>query len=175
MSAAPDWKPFLVCSSSEASDPMRSAATLEGVTDRLRVAAFAELQAREAFRWACGALPDAPGGLRSCWAGLVGEEDRHLGWLMGRLSALGSAPGARTVSARLWDSLTACRTAEEFEILVAKAEERGRQAGERFRTLLAPVDPESAAVFGRIADEEVSHVALARRHFPESAAAAGLP
>lgn len=154
---------------------MRSPATREGVADRLRVAAFAELQAREAFRWACAALPDAPEGLRARWAGLAEEEDRHLGWLLGRLAALGAPPGARRVSARLWDSLNAARSAEEFEILIAKAEERGRQAGERFRTLLAPVDPESAAVFGRIADEEVSHVALARLHFPGPAAAAGLP
>lgn len=175
MAPLPDWKPFSVCPASGAPDAMRSPATLEGVADRLRTAAFAELQAREAFRWACDALEDAPAGLRSRWASLVGEEDRHLGWLMARLEALGAAPGARKVSARLWDSLTACRTAEEFEILIAKAEERGRLAGDRFRTLLAPVDAESAAVFGRIADEEVSHVALARQHFPESAAAAGLP
>ncbi|MDE2290499.1 MAG: hypothetical protein KGL53_00340, partial [Elusimicrobia bacterium] len=72
-------------------------------------------------------------------------------------------------------ALAACRGAEEFELLIAKAEERGRQAGERFRRAMAVADPESAEVFGRIADEEVAHVALARRHYPAAAAAAGLP
>jgi hypothetical protein len=94
---------------------------------------------------------------------------------MGRMGALGVDPAARPVSARLWDGLAACRGAEEFEVLIAKAEERGRLAGERFRTAMRSVDPESAAVFGRIADEEVAHVALARRFYPERAAREALP
>ena len=169
-----DWSPFSVCPAEARPPATRPPGTREGVADRLRSAAFAELQAREAFRWAAGRFLDAPAGLREEWRALAEAEERHLGWLLARLAALGVDPAARPVSARLWEALRSTRSAEEFELLIAKAEERGRQAGERFRTALAPVDPESAAVFGRIADEESAHVALARVWFPEAAGREGL-
>lgn len=167
--------PFIVCAPAESAPPPRPIGTPEGVGDRLRTAAFAELQAREAFRWAADAFLDAPEGLRREWSALAAAEDRHLGWLLGRMEARGEDPAARPVSARLWAALISCARPEEFEILIAKAEERGRQAGERFSVAMRSADPESAAVFGRIADEEAGHVALARRHYPAAAAAAGLP
>jgi uncharacterized ferritin-like protein (DUF455 family) len=175
MAQSRDWSPFVVCATGAQAPAPRSVATPEGVGDRLRAAAFAELQAREAFRMAADSFPDAPEALRDAWRGLVAAEDKHLGWLMGRMSALGVDPAARPVSARLWDALSSCRGAEEFEVLIAKAEERGRLAGERFRGAMRAADPESAEVFGRIADEEVAHVALARRFYPERAAREALP
>ena len=175
MPATPDWSPFSVCAPGAQAPAPRSVTTREGVADRLRAAAFAELQAREAFRFAADAFVEAPEELRSAWRALAAAEDRHLGWLLARLAALGVRPDERPVSARLWEALASCARAEEFEVLIAKAEERGRQAGERFATAMLAVDPESAAVFGRIADEEAGHVALARRFYPAGAAAAGLP
>lgn len=172
---ARDWSPFALAPAGAQAPAPRSVSTPEGVGDRLRAAAFAELQAREAFLMAADAFPDAPQALRDAWRGLAAAEDKHLGWLLGRMAALGVDPAARPVSLRLWDGLAACRSAEEFEVLIAKAEERGRLAGERFRVSMLAVDPESAEVFGRIADEEVAHVALARRFYPERAAQEALP
>ncbi|TBR24007.1 DUF455 family protein [bacterium] len=174
-SDARDWSPFALCAPGVPAPAPRSVATPDGVADRLRAAAFAELQAREAFLYAAEAFSDAPDELRRAWRALAEAEDRHLGWLLGRMKALGLDPGARPVSGRLWEGLMACRSAEEFEVLIAKAEERGRLAGERFRVAMKGADPESAEVFGRIADEEVAHVALARRFYPERAAAEALP
>lgn len=57
------------------------------------------------------------------------EEDRHLGWLLGRMRELGVDPAGRPVSDRLWRSLAAR-------------------------------DPATAAIFGRIAEEETAHIAL---------------
>jgi len=174
-SATRDWSPFALCAPGVQAPGPRSVSTAEGVGDRLRAAAFAELQAREAFLMAAESLLDAPKDLREAWRGLAAAEDRHLGWLLARMAALGVDPAARPVSLRLWDGLAACRTAEEFAVLIAKAEERGRLAGERFRVAMRPADPESAEIFGRIADEEAAHVALARRFYPERAAQEALP
>jgi uncharacterized ferritin-like protein (DUF455 family) len=162
----PDWAPFIVLEPERRPEPPRSIQTREGVEDRLRTAAFAELQAREAFRWAADRYSDVPPGLAEAWRGLAVAEQRHLDWLLGRLSALGHAPSARPVSDRLWRSLTSCDTARSFAVFMAEAEERGRQAGVRFCEQLARTDPESAEVFGRIADEEVAHIALATKYFP---------
>ena len=170
-----DWSPFVLCPPGVQAPAPRSVSTREGVADRLRSAAFAELQAREAFLMAADSFLDAPEDLRRAWRGLAVAEDKHLGWLLGRMAALGVEPAARPVSGRLWDGLFACRTAPEFAVLIAKAEERGRLAGERFRVAMRGVDPESAEIFGRIADEELAHVALAGRFYPERAAAEALP
>lgn len=132
----------------------------------MRAAAFAELQAREAFRWACLRFCDAPPTLLKGWEALVVAEHRHLGWLIRRMEELGVDPAGRPVSDRLWRSLTACGDARAFALFIAEAEERGRQAGERFRKALAGDDPATAAIFGRIAEEELGHVALARGHYP---------
>lgn len=175
MAESRDWSPFSLCAPGQSSPAPRAVSTPEGVGDRLRAAGFAELQAREAFNFAAETFSDAPAELRAAWRGLAVAEDKHLGWLMGRMAALGIDPAARPVSTKLWDALAACRTAEEFAILIAKAEERGRLAGERFREAMRPHDPESAEVFGRIADEEVAHVALTRRFYPERATQEALP
>jgi uncharacterized ferritin-like protein (DUF455 family) len=166
-SMARDWSPFAVLEPGQRPEAPRALTTPEGVADRLRTAAFAELQAREAFRWGAACYKDAPKGLPEAWLGLAVAEQRHLDWLLGRMAALGLSPSAKPVSDRLWRSLTACPTAREFAVFMAEAEERGRQAGVRFCQQLAKQDPESAAIFGRIADEEVAHIALAKRFFPD--------
>jgi hypothetical protein len=73
---------------------------------------------------------------------------------------------ARKVSDQLWVSLTSCKTAREFALYMASAEERGRKAGVRFHQALLKKDPVTAEIFGTIAKEEVAHIALAEKFFP---------
>jgi uncharacterized ferritin-like protein (DUF455 family) len=139
------------------------------VGDRLRAAAFAELQAREAFDWAAGTFSDAPESLRKCWRGLALAEERHLGWLLKRMTELGIDVAERRVSDQLWLSLTSCQSAKEFALYMASAEERGRKAGVRFHKAMLKHDPVTAQIFGKIAEEEVEHIQLAIRYYPDAA------
>lgn len=134
----------------------------------MRIAAFAELQAREAFRWGADTFDDAPAELREAWRTLAVEEHKHLTWLLERMAELGVAPDARAVSAHLFRGLTDCRSAHEFAWYMAKAEDRGRIAGYQVATKLASADPITADIFERIATEEEDHIALAMRFYPES-------
>ena len=153
-------------------DRMRSIRTEEGVGDRLRSVAFAELQAREAFLWAATRFDDAAPELRRTWRALAAAEEKHLAWLLARLDELGQAVDARRVSDRLHRTLTATASAEAFAVAMAVAEDAGRRSGERLEDVLRAVDPRSADLFGRIAAEEREHVALAARYFPEACVAA---
>lgn len=171
----PDWSPFWVAERGSKPVAPRAITTVLGVGDRLRAAAFAEIQAREAFLWAAAHFADAPQGLRDAWRALAREEEKHLGWLLARLEALGLELRERTVSDHLWVSFMRCETAQAFALYMANAEERGRQAGERFCAQLAEQDPVSAQIFGQIAREEVAHIELARRWFPAGAGAGAAP
>lgn len=164
---APNWTPFTLCPPQVRPPRTRDIATIEGIGDRLRAAAFAEIQAREAFHWAANRFTDAPASLRSAWRGLALAEDKHLGWLLNRMREIGQDVAGRPVSDFLWNSFMNCTTAAEFAWFMANAEERGRVAGERFRDALKEIDPQSAKIFGKIAEEEVEHIALAQRYFPE--------
>ncbi len=159
------WRPFRVLAPELRPDSPRSLRSPLGVGDRLRAAAFAEIQAREAFLWAAGRYEDAPPAARDAWRALGAAEDRHLGWLLGRLAELRLDPRERGVSRRLWDSLVSCPTARDFAWFMAAAEERGRQAGLRFQAALLQADPATSEIFGRIAAEEEGHIALARKFF----------
>jgi uncharacterized ferritin-like protein (DUF455 family) len=164
----PAWTGFTVLPRGELAPGPRAITSREGIADRLRAAAFAEIQAREAFAWAAAHFEDAPSACRTAWKGLALAEDRHLNWLLRRLEELGFRSDERPVSDHLWVSLRSCTRADEFAHLIARAEERGRKAGERFREAMAVVDPISSAIFGKIADEEVEHIRLADRYFRES-------
>jgi len=161
----PDWAPFLVCAAGEPAASARRLLGPYGVADRLRTAAFAELQAREAFLWAATHYQGLSSRQRNGWRALARAEDRHLRWLLARMEALGVVPAERQVSDRLWCSLTGCPTARDFAATMAEAEERGRAAGERFCARLAAVDEETAALFGAIAEEEIEHIVMAQRLF----------
>jgi len=158
-----NWAPFAVCEPDAFAAAARGINTAEGLGDRLRVAAFAELQAREAFRWAADTLIDASPELRSAWRRIADDENRHLQMLLGRMAELGVVPAARPVSDRLWRSLRACKSAAVFIPYMRTAEERGRAAEESFRHSLAHRDPVTAALFGKIADDEAEHIALSRQ------------
>lgn len=144
--------------------------TVEGVGDRIRAAAFAEVQALAGFLWACETFTDVPADLRAAWLGLVAEEEKHLGWLMARAEALGIDLKERPVSDRLWVALTRCKGAAEFAKVMATAEGAGKTAGARFGEQLAAKDPESARMFAQIAIEEMRHIELAQRFFPAEGA-----
>jgi hypothetical protein len=83
------------------------------------------------------------------------------------MTELGIDVRARRVSDHLWHSLVSCQSAREFAVFMASAEERGRRAGERFHAALVTRDPETARIFGQIAREEVAHIELAKRFFPQ--------
>jgi uncharacterized ferritin-like protein (DUF455 family) len=168
-----NWDPFRVLPTGERPEPPRGLTTPEGVGDRLRAAAFAEVQAREAFFWAAGHFREADPDLRGAWVALARSEQRHLDWLLRRMEELRVDVGGRAVSDLLWHSLRACNSPREFAIYMAGAEERGRRAGERFRAELAGRDPVTSRIFGQIAEEEVAHIQLARRFFPDPAARPG--
>lgn len=160
-----DWSPFVLAQGKYAPEG-RSLSTPEGVGDRLRSAAFAELQAIRGFRWAASqGFPDATSELTDTWLRLAVEEEKHLGWLLDRMAALGQLPGGRAVTDVLWRSYLRCGTAEQFVRFMGSAEERGQIAGERFHALLQPLDPTSAEIFLRIAQEEAEHVRLAKEAF----------
>jgi uncharacterized ferritin-like protein (DUF455 family) len=162
-----EWKPFDVARGLEGArgEAPRSIETLDGVGDRMRAAAFAEIQARDAFLWAAEHYSDAAPELKKAWRDLAREEDKHLNWLLKRMNELGIDVRARRVSDHLWHSLIACQSARDFAVFMASAEERGRRAGERFHEALRVRDPETARIFGQIAREEVAHIELAKRFF----------
>jgi rubrerythrin len=170
----PDWSPFDVSSSGERPAPPRPVASAAGIGDRIRTAAFAELQAREAFNWGADHFEDAPEALRGAWRALAHAEEKHLGWLLRRAGELGVNLRERQVSDQLWISLRSCKSAREFAIYMATAEERGRVAGERFAEAMSVADPVSARIFGQIAEEERAHIALAAKFYPDEATAHGL-
>lgn len=170
----PSWAPFRLCESGVRPPRTRDIQTVEGVGDRLRAAAFAEIQAREAFLWAAETFADAPASLKTAWKGLAAAEDKHLNWLLKRMEEIGEPVEGRPVSDFLWDSFMRCQTAREFAHFMSNAEERGRVAGERFRDALSKIDPVSARIFGRIAEEEVEHIALAYRYFPAEPTSTGV-
>jgi uncharacterized ferritin-like protein (DUF455 family) len=157
-----DWKPFAVCAQEEQAPRTRGINSPEGLGDRLRTAAFAERQAVEAFLWAAQRFGAAPAPLREAWRRFAAEEAKHLGWILGRMKELGVEPGARPVSDRLYRSLTSCEDFREFARLMTLAEERGKAAEESFHRALAESDPATAAIFGRIAEDEVEHIEFQR-------------
>ena len=155
------WSPFRV--SNEKTSLTRGMNSLDGVGDRLRLVAFAELQAREAFLWGAqkfkGQAPDA---WIERWVEFATVEDRHAQMLLTRMAELGVQPGAKPVSDKL---SRLCRASEDpitFLFVLASAEERGMEAGSILGKQMAEYDPISAAVFAQIANEEVEHVEMSR-------------
>lgn len=144
-------------------DAIRPLASAEGVADRLRVVAFAELQARDLFLYGAerfGAV--VPAQWASDWRRFAEVEDRHAQMLLSRMAELGAEPGARSVSDKL---SRLCRATEDsvlFLFLLSSAEERGMESGFVLGEQMRAVDAASAEIFAQIAREEVEHVEAAR-------------
>lgn len=160
-----DFRPFVICEPGQRAAKPRPMNTPAGLGDRMRTAAFAELQAIAAFRWAAEHFHDVPQSLRDQWSAQINDETRHYEMICRRMEELGLELTERPVSTSLWKSLQECATGQEFCIKIASAEERGRQAGVRLAGFLETIDPETAAVFREIANDEVAHVALATTYF----------
>lgn len=161
------WAPFWVDSTIQIAPRPLYQADKQGVGDRLRTAAFAEMQAEAAFLWAARTLTDAPPELQAAWKALASEERKHMNWLLCRMEELGVVIDATPVSDGLWHSLVSCQSARDFCHYMADAETRGRRAGQRFEEQLKSFDHKSAEIFGQIAREEESHIELAYRFFPK--------
>ena len=159
--ASIDWSPFQICAEGEKPPYPRSLSTAEGLGDRLRFVAFAELQAHHAFALAAESFDSLPDQAREIWRTLAREEKKHLNWLLERMTDLGVQPQDRPLSLGLWRSFDRCETAKDFALFMANAEERGRIAGEKFYETLLKTDPVTAALFQKIAEEEREHIQLA--------------
>ena len=160
-----NWSPFRTCVPGEKAPYPRSLSTPEGLGDRLRFVAFAEKQAHHAFFLAAKLFEDAPEAARQVWITLSQEEAKHLGWLLERMKELGVDPADRPQSLSLWNSFDRCQTASDFATFMANAEERGRIAGEQFYETLLKLDPRTAGLFKKIAEEEQEHIRLAQSLF----------
>lgn len=155
------WKPFHVRASK--GDIIRGLSAPEGVADRLRLVCFAELQARDLFRYGAEKFRGiAPPDWISDWERFAVVEERHAQMLLTRMSELKVEPGARAVSDKLSSLCEAAPDALTFLYLLSSAEERGMEAGNILGRQMQAVDAESAAIFARIAEEEVEHVAMAK-------------
>jgi uncharacterized ferritin-like protein (DUF455 family) len=173
MSSTPNWEPFQTLPLKAHPPAPRSILSPEGIADRIRAAAFAELQAIHAFRWAAQTFTQlAPPALIQEWKGLALAEERHYGWLVQRAQELNINLAERPVSEDLWHSLVQCTQPDQFCLYMAAAEERGRKAGVRFYETILNVDPITAKIFGKIAEEEVEHIRLAERYYPHLPSAA---
>ena len=156
-----DWNPFTICAAGEKAPYPRALITKEGLGDRLRFVAFAEKQAVHAFASAAMIYETAPPAVRELWLKLSREEEKHLGMLLARMKELEVSVSERPQSLALWQSFDKCSTALEFADFMANAEDRGRQGGEKFHETLLKIDPISAEIFRKIAEEEVEHIRLA--------------
>ena len=157
-----DWLPFKVGTPLK-TRPMN---THEGLIDRIRIAAFAERQAYYAFLEAAKIFAaEVPVELIANWKRIAAEEAKHERWLLERLMELDEDVAEHPVSLSLYHSFSKCETAKDFAYYISDSEERGRVAGLKFAKYLKFIDPKTAKIFSDIADEEVSHVALAKDFF----------
>jgi uncharacterized ferritin-like protein (DUF455 family) len=144
-------------------DAIRALQAPGGVGDRLRVVAFAELQARDLFRYGAEHFgSEIPSEWSRSWNEFAEVEDQHAQLLLTRMAQLGLEPGERTVSDKLSRLCRAASDPVTFLFLLASAEERGMESGNVLGSQMAAVDAESAGIFARIAREEVEHVEHAR-------------
>lgn len=160
-----DLPEFKLSCITERAPPPRPIHTRDGIGDRLRAAAYAEVQAIRGFKWAAAIFQDAPPALRARWLMLAGEEKKHMGWLLTRLEELGFDRKERPVSDGLFRSFLKCADAAQFSVYMATAEDRGRQAGERFFFDLHESDRKTAEIFYQIATEEREHIRLSLEYY----------
>lgn len=157
-----DWSPYKTGMPSK----IRPMNTIEGLGDRIRVAAFAERQAYYAFTQAATIFAnDVPSELVKAWQKIALEESKHESWLLKRLAELNIDVAEVPVSLGLYRSFIGCQTARDFTLYISDSEEKGRLAGMKFAEFLKITDPISSKIFTDIADEEVFHISLAKKFF----------
>lgn len=135
----------------------------EGVVDRLRLVAFAELQARDLFYWGAETFKaTAPAQWLEIWVRFAEVENRHAQMLLDRMAELGGDIAGRAVSDKLSRLCFASTDPVLFLFLLASAEERGMESGNILAGQMHTVDAVSANIFKQIADEEVEHVEMGK-------------
>ena len=155
------WLPFSV--RKDKAEPTRALNSSLGVGDRLRLVAFAELQARDCFLWGAERYREhAPADWIDAWKRFAEIENKHAQMLLDRMATLNVDPAERLVSDKLTNLCLASTDPVTFLFLLASAEERGMEAGFILGEQMAGVDRESALVFQEIAKEEVEHVEMSR-------------
>jgi uncharacterized ferritin-like protein (DUF455 family) len=126
-----------------------------------------ELQAAELFAWAILAFPETPRAFRAGLLRLCAEELGHLRLYRGHLGELGHAFGDFPVRDWFWERVGGVRDALSFVALLglglegANLEHCARFASQ-FR---AAGDARGARILERIEQDEIGHVAFARRWF----------
>ncbi|MDD4975151.1 MAG: ferritin-like domain-containing protein [Bacteriovorax sp.] len=157
-----DWSPFKIGTSLKPR-PLNS---IEGIVDRIRIAAFAERQAYYAFLEAARIFADeVPEDLVKAWKRIAMEEAKHESWLLKRLVEINQNVAELPVGLGLYNSFGKCETAREFTFYISDSEEKGRLAGLKFVEALKTRDPKSAKIFSDIAFEELDHISLASKYF----------
>lgn len=155
-----DWKPFRV---GPRQDRIRAMSTPEGIGDRLRAVAFAEIQARDGFRFGLETFPEAHPELRGYWERFATMEEEHAQLLIDRALEVGADLGERVVVPNLWQMFIQAKDADFFLYLISTAEARGLEVGRMMVEPMRAVDPISAAIFDKIADDEVEHIEAAQK------------
>ncbi len=152
------WHPFWV-------DPrphrMRSVKIPEGIGDRIRAVAFAEVQAHQGFLWGYQRFTQADPLWRSTWLDLAKQEARHAQLLLDHAHKLEINLGERKVSDYLIRMFRSAGSPEFFQYLMVRAEARGMDMGLSMVKAIMEVDPQSGAIFKRIAQEEEEHIRVA--------------
>jgi uncharacterized ferritin-like protein (DUF455 family) len=125
-------------------------------------------------RFSDGGLPRA---FFDDWLCVAAEEAEHFGLLASRLAALGSAYGALPAHDGLWEaaSATAHDLIARLAVVPLVLEARGLDVTpEMILRLERAGDSESAAILGRIYQDEIGHVAVGLRWFDRLCRARGL-
>ncbi|MBN2526782.1 MAG: ferritin-like domain-containing protein [Deltaproteobacteria bacterium] len=159
------WEPFVLAPPDHKAPFPQPMSHRDGLGDRLRIAAFAELQAVRAFGWASEHFTDVPATIIEGWQRQIPEEKLHFRLIVERMIRLGILPQKKTVSANLSETLYSCQSGKDFAIQIATAEHKGRLAALKMADYLQHRDPVTAQVFLRIARDEVAHVQLVMDHF----------
>ena len=159
------WEPFVLATPKQKAPFPDPISHPEGLGDRLRIAAFAELQAARAFSWAAEHFSDVSEAVVAGWQRQIPEEKLHFRLIMERMNNLGVHPQQKPVSAQLSENLYTCATGRDFAITIATAEHKGRLAALKMASFLEHRDPITAQVFLRIAHDEIAHIQLVTDNF----------
>ncbi|MCO5142295.1 MAG: hypothetical protein M9962_04300 [Oligoflexia bacterium] len=155
------WSPFRL---SERADSIGKLSQDNGVVDRLRLVCFAELQARDLFRYGAEKFKTiAPMEWIESWLQFAEVENRHGQMLWDRFIDLNGIIENRAVSNKLYRHCLSTEDHILFLFLLSSAEERGMESGYILSEQMDLIDKKSANIFKQIAEEEEEHVESATR------------
>ena len=146
------WAPFLVAENQGRGDPPRSLDSPDGVGDRLRTAAFAEVQARDAFLWAAGFFTDAPESASPNLAGARPGRTATPRLALPPHGRVGRGPRCpQSVGPALAFATVVQISRGVCDLHGQRRGTRPQSGGERFHQALVHKDPVTAEIFRKIA------------------------